>query len=254
MGIVALVLAAGKSSRMGRDKLSMRLHAVWDKSESKSKTNTNTRSLADHTSCSPVSDVANMNNPTVGGRVLSTLLQVSELSSIVIVHSPQSSRAWKAQCRQLQQLHHERMELVVCKDAELGMSYSIRCGVQYVRENSQAQAMMIVLADQPLLEPAHVQQLVAHMLTHPELHYVAAAGQDGAAPPIVFAASIWDRLEQLSGDQGARRLLQDTSLHGEYVQLPEYCFWDADTPVALERIQQYITEMSKRVIEHERKH
>jgi molybdenum cofactor cytidylyltransferase len=248
MGIVALVLAAGKSSRMGSDKLSMRLHAVEEEA-------TSDRIQSSEESFSPsMTAAAKTKNATVGGQVLSVLLQVSELSSVVVVHAPHSSPAWQAQCQHLQDLHPERMQLIACDDAELGMSYSIRCGVQYIREHLQEpEAIMIVLADQPLLEPVHIRQVATHWLEHSELDYVAAAGQAGAAPPIIFAVSVWARLEQLSGDQGARRLLKDASLHGAHVELPEYCFWDADTPAALERIQQYIVEQRKRGIEDDEK-
>ncbi len=238
MSIVALVLAAGKSSRMGRDKLSMRLYAIYRAGENES----STVLPVEHGSVVPINH-ENVKSETVGGRVLSVLLQVSELASIVVVHSPHSSLAWQKQCEQLRQLHSERMQLVACEQSELGMSYSIREGVQYVREHiPSAQAILIVLADQPLLEPTHIQQLVVQWQEQRELDYVAATGADGAAPPILFAASMWDGLEQLTGDQGARRLLKGTDWYGAQVQLPAYCFWDADTPSALERIRQHLAE------------
>ncbi|WP_322922706.1 nucleotidyltransferase family protein [Paenibacillus campi] len=243
MSIVALVLAAGKSSRMGSDKLSMRLDAVHDDRVAVAAASSPAKAaIVDNIAAEPVRSEQNeTDHYTVGGRVVSVLLQVKQLSSIIIVQSPQSSVAWQQQCQRWQQLYSERVQLVHCEHAALGMSHSLRCGVRHARSRA-TQAIMIVLADQPLLEPAQFEQLATHWLRQRELDYVAAASMEGAAPPLIFAASVWDQLEQLAGDQGARRLLTDTRWQGAYVPLPAHCFWDADTPLALQRIRKYWAE------------
>ncbi len=271
MGIVALVLAAGKSSRMGSDKLSMRLRAEKRIDQVHHKINAEYAEIeqlehsiakqmwnedVDRSSHPSHNDKYSDNSPgvhyktytsheksdaTVGGQVISVLLQTSVFSSLIIVQSPESSSAWQQECTRWQQLHPEIIQSMQCTDAAQGMSHSIRSGVEYAR-NMSAEALMIVLADQPLIEAPYIEQLVIHSLQHPELDYVAATGSDGAAPPIVFAARVWDRLEQLTGDQGARRLLSDPELKGARIALPDYCFWDADTPEALERIQLFLAK------------
>ncbi len=45
---------------------------------------------------------------------------------------------------------------------------------------------MIVLADQPLLEPVHIRQVATHWLEHSELDYVAAAGTGRSSSAYYF--------------------------------------------------------------------
>ncbi len=224
MGIVALVLAAGKSSRMGSDKLSMRLRA--------------------DTTCKTYK-IHKASDATVGGQVLSVLVQAAVFSSLIIVQSPESASAWHQECSDWQQRYPELIHNVLCTDATQGMSHSIRCGVEYAR-NTSAEALMIVLADQPLIEAPYIEQLAMYWLQHQELDYVAAAGAEGAVPPIIFSIRVWDRLEQLTGDQGARRLLSNSELQGATIPLPEHCFWDADTLEALEQIRLFLAKEEDR--------
>ncbi len=85
-----------------------------------------------------------------------------------------------------------------------GLSRSIALGVAAVRQVG-AEAVLIALADMPLVPPAHVAALIAHGRATGE----AVASTDGgsAMPPALFPAAWFGRLEALTGDRGARDLL-----------------------------------------------
>lgn len=213
MTIAALVLTAGKSSRMGQDKLSMPLYP----------------SLSD----------SSQSAITIGGKVLSTVLATEQIDHVITVTAPHSSSQWR---QEIQFWHHQypsKMQTVECEDAHLGMSYSIRSGLQQVRL-SQAEAVLILLGDQPLITSTMLTELITIWQHQPDVDYIASADHEGTKPPVIFPAHMWSYLEQLQGDQGARKLLMNPELYSNIVKYPPHFFWDADTPEALQQIQSYL--------------
>ena len=108
-----------------------------------------------------------------------------------------------------------------------GMGDSIATGV---RACSQAAGWLILPADLPLIQPATL-RAVAHALTDHTVVQAVYQGQRGH--PVGFAATCGPALMALTGDQGARAVLQ---AHAPYA-LPVHdagCIHDVDTPEALE--------------------
>ena len=120
---------------------------------------------------------------------------------------------------------------VVCDAWEEGQGASLRAGVDAVR---RAEAVVLMLGDQPLVTSAAVSRVIA--------------GRGGGAPavratydgvpshPVLVEASLFGRLLQLEGDRGAREVLAavDTRLVAcDGVGCPD----DVDTPEALTRVE-----------------
>jgi molybdenum cofactor cytidylyltransferase len=85
-----------------------------------------------------------------------------------------------------------------------GMGGSIALGVRAVRE--AAGAVLLLLADQPLVTAAHLETLVARWRAEPDT--IVASGFAGVAgPPALFPAACFGELAALEGDRGARALL-----------------------------------------------
>ncbi|MHB8999704.1 MAG: nucleotidyltransferase family protein [Thermoanaerobaculia bacterium] len=83
-----------------------------------------------------------------------------------------------------------------------GMASSLRAAVTAARE-AGAMRLLLMLADQPGVTSSHLQALAR------EESAVAATGYDfGAGPPAMFAEELWDALEALRGDEGARSVLR----------------------------------------------
>ena len=108
-----------------------------------------------------------------------------------------------------------------------GMGDSIATGV---RACAQAAGWLILPADLPLVQPATLlavaQALANHIVAQPTYQ-----GQRGH--PVGFAATCGPELMTLTGDQGARAVLQ---AHAPYALAVEDagCIHDVDTPEALE--------------------
>ena len=96
---------------------------------------------------------------------------------------------------------------VVFNPAHLdGMGTSIACGVAACRES--ADAVLLLLADQPAITAEHLQQLASTWSgTADEI--VATSFADTLGPPVLFGGAAFDELLALEGDHGAKRLLHD---------------------------------------------
>jgi xanthine/CO dehydrogenase XdhC/CoxF family maturation factor len=98
-----------------------------------------------------------------------------------------------------------RVARIVNDAWQQGMASSIRAGVRWA-QTTAAGALLIVLADQPLLEVGHLTALRDAWLAGAP---IVASRFDGiVGAPALFDRAQWTTLEQLEGDQGAGRLLR----------------------------------------------
>jgi len=85
-----------------------------------------------------------------------------------------------------------------------GLASSIACGVRAVR--ASATAVLVLLADQPLIDASYIERLVAAWRAHGRR---LACSRYGASlgPPSIFPRDSFGDLEALRGDRGARQIL-----------------------------------------------
>lgn len=89
-----------------------------------------------------------------------------------------------------------------------GVGTSISLGARLCAQ--RADAMLVILADQPLLTSTHLNKLISTWSrTSNEIVASAYAGVIG--PPVLFPRLAFPLLCELSGDMGARELLHDSS-------------------------------------------
>jgi len=81
-----------------------------------------------------------------------------------------------------------------------GMSTSIRAGTECVRH--VAGAVLVMLADQPLVTIEHLAVLAATWRARPDA-IVASRYAGTAGPPVIFPRAFFGELEALHGDRGA---------------------------------------------------
>ncbi|MDR9451969.1 MAG: nucleotidyltransferase family protein, partial [Acidimicrobiia bacterium] len=97
---------------------------------------------------------------------------------------------------------------------EEGMASSLRVGLDVASRDPSTEAALIVMGDQPGIDPAVVDALLEHRKTSdalavvPKYRYVRGH-------PVLIARTLWSRLMSLEGDQGGRDLLQ---AHPEWVE------------------------------------
>jgi len=174
--VSAVVLAAGMSTRMGRNKL---LLTYRDK-------------------------------PLVVHAV-ETLL-ASTVSEIIVVLGHESEKVWD----QLESCAGQgtsgaqkgRVRLVKNPDYRDGLSTSVRTGVQAVCP--EADAIMIYLADQPLLEPADVDRIVEGFAAAKAGNKMIVVpffkGERGN--PVILDASLRDAILGIVGDVGCKGVIK----------------------------------------------
>lgn len=90
-------------------------------------------------------------------------------------------------------------------DYRQGLASSIAHGVAAVRH--AADGVLLLLADQPLIEQQHLARLAAHWSGAPE-RVVATAYAGKSGVPVIFPRRLFDDLCRLTGDTGAQPLLR----------------------------------------------
>lgn len=196
--IAGIYLGAGSSSRMGRPKLSIPLGAACK----------------------------------LGGMALEQAAR-SRLSRIFVVTRHRDKPDWlpdrllsgDGKCR-----------LVLADDADKGLSYSLRAGAEAAKR-SAAEAAIVMLADQPLVDRAMIDRLIGCWESDPGIDY--AGYHDGGAllPPVLLARPLLDALGGLTGDKGAKELLGRAGMTGRLLTPDDPAqLADIDTEADLEAL------------------
>ncbi|GIP40841.1 xanthine dehydrogenase accessory protein PucB [Paenibacillus sp. J31TS4] len=167
--IVGIYLAAGRSTRMGTDKLRLPLGPM-----------------------------------SLGNHALAAALS-SELDSVVVV-SNGAAADW-IDSAFYKEPYCRKWSLVPCLEAHMGQAHSLRCGIQAAQERN-AGAAVILLADQPLVTQEMITELLNRYQTNASLGFVASRYDGLARPPVLFAQRMFPELMQLTRDQGARQLIR----------------------------------------------
>ena len=109
------------------------------------------------------------------------------------------------------------------------MGASIACGVRAVRE--AASAILILLADQPLITKEHIHALI-EAWSGAENEIVATSFSNTQGPPVLFGSACFDALCDLKGDTGAKALFEDRRFTLSAIPF-EPAAIDIDTPEQL---------------------
>lgn len=115
-----------------------------------------------------------------------------------------------------------------CPDASRGMAASLVCGLHAVPENA---GCLIALADMPFVRPATLRALADAVMQGADIAAPVLNGRRGN--PVAFSAWHRHRLLDLTGDQGARTLLQQYPVH-EIEVTDRGVIRDIDTPSDLQ--------------------
>lgn len=117
-------------------------------------------------------------------------------------------------------------EIVLNSEYRSGIGSSIAKGVSHLGEENSA--VIIMLADQPLVTAAHIGQIIEKWGDDPDA--IVATRYSGVnGPPVLFGRSYFAQLSRLEGDTGARQILQ---AHPDSVRIVafEQAAIDIDTP------------------------
>ncbi|MEO1730389.1 MAG: nucleotidyltransferase family protein [Pseudomonadota bacterium] len=113
-----------------------------------------------------------------------------------------------------------------------GMGTSVALAANLARQ-ARCKALLISLADTPLVPAEHFATLAAKVAKLGDGGIIVSRSHDTLMPPAAFGAAHFERLAQLTGDKGARAILQE----GKALACPPEWLIDIDTPEALARFE-----------------
>lgn len=122
--------------------------------------------------------------------------------------------------------------MIVNDEHSSGMGSSIAAGVRAVQH--AADAVIVMLADQPLITARHVNALIAAW-GGGDQEIVATAYAGTVGVPALFARGCFESLTLLEGDQGARALINDGRFSVQEIAFEEAAI-DVDTVEDLARL------------------
>ena len=116
---------------------------------------------------------------------------------------------------------------------DAGMASSIAAGIAALP--SSADAVVIALGDQPTASPAVVSRLCERWRADGAAAVVPSY-RDGRGPPVLFGRASFGALRVLTGDAGARSVLDALGDAAATVAVADAAPFDVDTPEALRRV------------------
>lgn len=105
--------------------------------------------------------------------------------------------------------------------ADLGLSASLHLAVEAAAK-TEAQALLVALADMPFVPASHVEALIAAC----EGETIQSSDANQPMPPAIFPCAMWALLLETKGDAGARQIL----LNAMTLAAPTGSLRDIDTP------------------------
>lgn len=123
------------------------------------------------------------------------------------------------------------VEIVRNEAYEDGLSTSLRCGFAIAAKGSDG--VLVMLADQPALTPAHLDALIAVFQPEGKGSIVVATAFAERGNPVVLSTGFAGEIERLRGDRGARSLIDVHAPLVREVEIGAAALIDVDTPKAL---------------------
>jgi molybdenum cofactor cytidylyltransferase len=155
------------------------------------------------------------------------MLAVPAIDPVVVVLGAEAARVRAA-------VDLDEARSVVCEEWAQGMAASLRCGVEAVGD---CDWVIVTLGDQPRVTPQVIAAVMDHADSAPVGTVAVRATYDGApGHPVALSRAMLPRLATLSGDAGARDLLDGADVRTfEAARLCDP--GDVDTPQDLEALR-----------------
>jgi molybdenum cofactor cytidylyltransferase len=191
--IAAIILAAGKSARMGSNKM-----------------------LADY-----------RGSPMVRATVANVL--ASSVDEVVVVTGHEKENVVAA-------LTNLNVRFVHNPDFAQGLATSLGAGIKAIA--GQADAAVICLADMPLVDASIIDRLIAAYNPTENRNIIAPTYRGKMGNPVLWGAEHFPHLTSLSGDKGARHLIEEFKSEAVEVEADtDAVLRDADTAEMLLEMQ-----------------
>jgi len=114
-----------------------------------------------------------------------------------------------------------------------GQASSLRTG--FAALSGEVDAAIVALGDQPSIDPSIYAMLTARWRSA-GTPIIAPRYRGTISPPILFARSIFEEMDALQGDLGARRIVERDSARVAFIDLDVAPPTDIDTPADLDAL------------------
>ncbi len=169
----------------------------------------------------------NIGEKTMIERVFETVM-CSQVDEIIIVLGYNAEQIQD-------KLPESGFEVIYNPDFREGMGSSLKTGIGEVGED--AEAVLIVLADQPLLEPEVIDRLIERYEESDDL-IVAPAYKGERGHPVLLDISLKKELMNIEGDIGARNILKNRKKDFSKIEVETpSVVMDIDTNKDIEKIE-----------------
>jgi molybdenum cofactor cytidylyltransferase len=129
-------------------------------------------------------------------------------------------------------LHCEKVKVIVNRSPELGMSHSLRLGLDTL---GAVRGAMLILGDQPFINGSIIDTLIENFDKNPAT-IVAPLIKGRRSQPTLFPKEMFPELLEVTGDVGGRSLVASHRVRFRGVELGDlYEDMDVDTPEDLTR-------------------
>lgn len=109
-----------------------------------------------------------------------------------------------------------------------GLSSSLRLGFDAAA--GYGDGVLVILADQPALEPAHLDALIEAFRPEGSGSIVVAIGEGKRGNPVVLSSRFAAQVSAITGDKGARDLIRANEALVREVEIGPAALLDVDTP------------------------
>lgn len=127
--------------------------------------------------------------------------------------------------------NHPKIVNLINPLSSLGISYSIKAGLQQIDKTEESYNIMFVVADQPYLKSSTIANML-DIFNDSDFTLASLAYLEQAGNPTIFKNIYFDELMQLTGDQGGRKVINNHS--------KECLYYEVNDPQELQDIDERI--------------
>jgi len=97
-------------------------------------------------------------------------------------------------------------QVVINKNWKKGMGTSIACGMKAILKKDDCNGVIISVADQPFLT-ADILKKIKEKISEKKI-IIKSKYEEGSGPPVYFSQHFFEKMKNLSGDDGAKPLVR----------------------------------------------
>lgn len=132
-------------------------------------------------------------------------------------------------------IHSFPITTIVHKEWEKGMGSSLSCGIQQIKRQKKYNGVLITLGDLPFLTSNHYKNLINAFKKGSSIVMTDYSSIQGV--PILCSSKYFSELENLTGDEGAKPLIQKHKKEVTAI-LSETSYFDVDTEESYQQLIQ----------------